>query len=66
MTNTLSSLGQAAKRLRTALQRETELAMRGAVNELAEAAEAKRAAFAEFSAACQTQGCASANAEAEP
>jgi hypothetical protein len=39
--------------------------MCGAVTELAEAAEAKRAAFAEFSTACQTQGGASASADAD-
>ena len=55
MTDILSPLGQAAKRLRAALQRETELATRGAVTELADAAEAKRAAFTEFSAACQAR-----------
>ena len=60
-----SPLGQAAKRLRAALHHETELAMCGAVTELAEAAEAKRAAFAEFSTACQTQGGASASADAD-
>jgi hypothetical protein len=65
MTDILSPLGQAAKRLRAALQRETELAMRGAVNQLAEAAEAKASAFAEFSAVCQAQGCASANVDSD-
>ena len=65
MTDILSPLGQAAKRLRAALQRETELAMRGAVTELAEAAEAKRAAFIEFSTVCQTQGSVSSSADSD-
>ncbi len=65
MTDILSPLSQAAKRLRAALQRETELAMRGAVTELADAAEAKRAAFIEFSTVCQTQGSVSSSADAD-
>ncbi len=65
MTDVCSPLSHAAKRLSAALQRETELATRGAVNELAEAAEAKRAAFAEFSATCQAQGCVPASADVE-
>ena len=65
MTDSLSPLGQAAKRLCAALERETELAVRGAVTELAEAAEAKRSAFAEFSTACQTQGPVTASADAD-
>jgi predicted TIM-barrel enzyme len=65
VTDILSPLGQAAKRLRAALQRETELAMRGAVTELADAAEAKRAALIEFSTVCQTQGSVSSSADAD-
>jgi predicted TIM-barrel enzyme len=65
VTDILSPLGQAAKRLRAALQRETELAMRGAVTELADAAEAKRAAFIEFSTVCQAQGSVSSSADAD-
>jgi predicted TIM-barrel enzyme len=65
VTDILSPLGQAAKRLRAALQRETELAMRGAVTELADAAEAKRAAFNEFSTVCQTQGSVSSSADGD-
>jgi predicted TIM-barrel enzyme len=65
VTDILSPLGQAAKRLRAALQRETELAMRGAVTELADAAEAKRAAFIEFSTVCQTQSSVSSSAGAD-
>lgn len=53
MTLADPKLAETAKRLRVTVQRETELARCGAVAVLAEAAEAKRAAFAEFRAACQ-------------
>ena len=54
MSGTVPSLAEAARRLRAAVQRETDLARRGAVSELALAAEAKREAFAVFDAACET------------
>jgi hypothetical protein len=47
------SLAEAAERLRAALLGETELARRGAIRDLAAAAEAKQAAFAVFAAACE-------------
>ncbi len=53
MSGTVPSLAEAARRLRAALQRETDLARRGAVTELALAADAKQEAFAVFSDACQ-------------
>ena len=53
MTPPDSGLAQTAKRLQAAVQRETELARRGAITELAAAGEAKQAAFAEFRLACQ-------------
>ena len=52
MTPANPQLAETAKRLRAAVQRETELARRGAIAALADAGEAKRAAFAEFRAAC--------------
>jgi len=47
------SLTEAARRLLAAMQRETAIARVGAVNDLAAAADAKRAAFADFQAATQ-------------
>ena len=51
MTKAAPSLVQAARHLLAALQRETSVARLGAVTDLAAAAEAKRAAFADFKAA---------------
>lgn len=48
-----SPMAEAAECLRGALLRETELARRGAIRELAAAAEAKQAAFAIFVTACE-------------
>ena len=61
------SLAQAARHLLDALQRETAIARVGAVNDLAAAAAAKRAAFVDFSAASQgySPGHAEGRAERE-
>jgi hypothetical protein len=53
MTSADPRLVDSAKHLRAAVRRETELARRGAITALHEAADAKRTAFAEFRAACQ-------------
>jgi hypothetical protein len=65
MKQPLPTLAEAAKRLRAAVQRETGLARRGAVTELAEAGQAKRTAFAEFSAVCAAQPLDAARADAD-
>jgi hypothetical protein len=49
----MKSLSQAARRLTTAVERETALARTGVLAELARAGEAKRALFIEFSCACR-------------
>jgi hypothetical protein len=56
MTQRASSLVQAARRLASSLQRETGLARTGAVADLLNAAEMKRAAFASFSEICAARG----------
>jgi hypothetical protein len=56
MTRAQSPLTRAADRLLAALQRETAIARLGALPELSAAADAKRAALADFTAACETRG----------
>jgi len=51
-----TTLLQAARRLAAELDRETSLARTGAVADLATAAAAKRAAFADFSEICTARG----------
>lgn len=53
---TTLSLVQAARRMAKSLQKETALARMGSLAELAEAAEAKKLALEEFSAACAARG----------
>jgi len=61
----IPSLVQAARHLLAALQRETAIARVGAVNDLAAAADAKRAAFGDFQAASQAYCGAPAESGAE-
>lgn len=53
---TVPSLVQAARRMAKSLQKETVLARTGSLADLAAAAEAKKLALAEFSAACAARG----------
>ena len=53
---TVPTLVQAARRMAKSLQKETALARMGSLADLAEAAEAKKLALEEFSAACAARG----------
>jgi hypothetical protein len=51
-----SSLVQAARRMAKSLQKETDCARMGSLGDLAEAVEAKKIAFQEFTLACAARG----------
>lgn len=56
MTGRSPSLIQAARRMAESLRKETELAGMGVLGDLADAAEAKKLALLEFTAACSARG----------